>query len=118
MSARDLPFGSDTHGVDSLEQMSAELRDRLVARTRVLKQRRGHSGIGVWRVEQRDADHFALRHAQRGSVEQRVDLAGLPGLLAPYFNDGGHMIDQAWQPRMVEGMTRPSRPWWRRPAKR
>ena len=26
--------------------------------------------------------------------------------LAPYFEDGGHMIDQAWQPRLAEGMVR------------
>jgi hypothetical protein len=27
-------------------------------------------------------------------------------LMAPYFDDGGHMIDQAWQPRLIEGMVR------------
>ena len=27
-------------------------------------------------------------------------------LMAPYFEDGGHMIDQAWQPRLTEGMVR------------
>jgi hypothetical protein len=27
-------------------------------------------------------------------------------LMAPYFDDGGHMIDQAWQPRLTEGMVR------------
>jgi hypothetical protein len=106
MSVRDLPFGSDTHRIDNLEQMSMELPRRLVASARVLKQQRGHSGIGVWRVEQRNADQFALRHAQRGSEEQCVDFAAMLALLAPYFHDGGHMIDQAWQPRMVEGMTR------------
>jgi hypothetical protein len=26
--------------------------------------------------------------------------------LEPYFADGGHMIDQAWQPRLREGMVR------------
>jgi hypothetical protein len=26
--------------------------------------------------------------------------------MAPYFEDGGHMIDQAWQPRLTEGMVR------------
>jgi hypothetical protein len=27
-------------------------------------------------------------------------------LMAPYFEDAGHMIDQAWQPRLTEGMVR------------
>jgi hypothetical protein len=26
--------------------------------------------------------------------------------MAPYFDNGGHMVDQAWQPRMTEGMVR------------
>ncbi|MEO5733005.1 MAG: Cj0069 family protein [Rubrivivax sp.] len=72
----------------------------------MLKQHRGHSGIGVWRIEQRSAGTFALRHAQRGSVEEMVDWAGVVQRLAPYFEQGGHMVDQAWQPRLVEGMTR------------
>jgi hypothetical protein len=105
MSVRDLPFGSDTHRVDNLVQLARELPARLDTGPRVLKQHRGHSGIGIWRIERR-ADRYAMRHAQRGATEQRVDLAGLLELLAPYFDDGGHMIDQAWQPRMVEGMTR------------
>jgi hypothetical protein len=49
---RDLPFGSDVHRIDSLEQLESELPQRLRQGARVLKQHRGHSGIGVWRVEQ------------------------------------------------------------------
>jgi len=35
-----------------------------------------------------------------------LDFAGLQERLAPYFENGGHMVDQAWQQRLVEGMTR------------
>ena len=37
-----------------------------------------------------------------------MDLAQLADRLAPYFEpaQGGHMIDQAWQPRLSEGMVR------------
>jgi hypothetical protein len=106
---RDLPFGSDAHRVTSLAQLRAELPARLAAGAhgaRVLKQHRGHSGIGVWRVEQLGRDRFALRHAQRGSVEQVVDFDAVLRTLEPYFEGGGHMIDQAWQPRLAEGMVR------------
>ncbi len=106
LSVRDLPFGTDAHRVDSLAQLETQLPALLAGGARVLKQRRGHSGIGVWRVEQRDATRYAVRHAQRGSVEEVVDLAGVLQRLAPYFESGGYMIDQAWQSRMVEGMTR------------
>jgi hypothetical protein len=115
LDVRELPFGSDVHRVASLAQLRAELPARLASGAsgargargaRVLKQHRGHSGIGVWRIEQRGAGRFALRHAQRGSVEQVVDFEAVVHTLAPYFEAGGHMVDQAWQPRLAEGMVR------------
>jgi hypothetical protein len=46
------------------------------------------------------------KHAPRDSVEVEVSLDDFVALMAPYFEDGGHMIDQAWQPRLTEGMVR------------
>jgi hypothetical protein len=110
VDTRELPFGSDVQRVDSLAQLDAELPARLHAGPRVLKQHRGHSGLGVWRVEWSDAaaQQVRLRHAARGSEEQVVDWATLRQTLAPYFElaAGGHMVDQAWQPRLTEGMLR------------
>lgn len=106
LAARDLPFGTDTHRIASVWQLVSELPGRLAQGARVLKQHRGHSGIGVWRIEQRGEDQFAARHAQRGSAEELVDFDGVVERLAPYFEHGGHMIDQAWQPRLREGMIR------------
>lgn len=108
----DLPFGSDVRRVDSLAQLEADLPSRLARGARVLKQHRGHSGIGVWRVElaqpQGPSPLLKLRHAQRGSDEEIVDLPTLLQRMAPYFEpaQGGHMIDQAWQPRLADGMVR------------
>ena len=105
---RDLPFGSDVHRIDSLAQLEAELPQRLRQGARVLKQQRGHSGIGVWRIEAAGDGALTVQHALRGSTPQRIDLATLKATLAPYFEpaSGGHMIDQAWQPRLPEGMVR------------
>lgn len=105
---RDLPFGSDVHRIDSLAQLEAELPQRLRHGARVLKQHRGHSGIGVWRVEDSGDGALTVQHAQRGNAAQRMDLAALKATLAPYFDPacGGHMIDQAWQSRLAEGMVR------------
>lgn len=105
---RELPFGSDVQRIDSLAQLAAELPLRLQSGARVLKQHRGHSGIGVWRVEQGRDGLLEVRHAQRGSEPQRMDLATLQQTLAPYFEPaaGGHLIDQAWQRRLREGMLR------------
>jgi hypothetical protein len=105
VDVQDLPFGSDTHRL-TLQDLATNVRHRLVEGPRVLKQHRGHSGIGVWRVERLADDRYAIRHAQRGAVEEVVDYAAVIDRLRPYFDGGGHMVDQAWQPRMVEGMTR------------
>jgi len=106
VDTRDLGWGSDCHRVDSLAQLGAELPARLAGGARVLKQWRGHSGIGIWRVELLDANRVKLRHAQRGCAEEAVTLADAIARMAPYFEDGGHMVDQAWQPRLPEGMLR------------
>ncbi len=110
LETRDLPFGSDVHRVDGLEQLAAELPARLRHGARVLKQHRGHSGIGVWRVESAGGGSELLNvlHAQRGSEAERMDMPALLQRMAPYFEptQGGHMIDQAWQPRLAEGMVR------------
>jgi hypothetical protein len=109
VDVRDLPFGSDAVRVDTLDQLATELPERLRRGARVLKQHRGHSGIGVWRVEGTEGSaQLRVRHAQRGSEEERMDMPTLLQRLAPYFEpaNGGHMIDQAWQPRLVDGMVR------------
>ncbi len=106
LDARDLPFGSDAHRVAAASDLATAVRARLEHGPRVLKQHRGHSGIGVWRIERLRDDRYALRHAERGAVEEVVDFATVATRLAPYFEGGGHMIDQAWQPRLGDGMTR------------
>jgi hypothetical protein len=106
LEVRDLPFGSDAHRVTSLAQLEAELPGRLERGPRVLKQHRGHSGIGVWRVESLGHNRYSFRHAQRGSQPEQGPFTRVLERLAPYFSDGGHMIDQAFQPRLREGMVR------------
>ncbi len=114
VETRHLGWGSDCHRLDDMTQLRAELSMRLGGgATRVLKQWRGHSGIGVWRVQgSREAGPLRpdslvrVRHAPRGSVEYETTFAAMVALMAPYFDDGGHMIDQAWQPRLTEGMVR------------
>lgn len=106
VEVRDLPFGSDAQRVGSIGQLAAELPARLALGPRVLKQHRGHSGIGVWRVERLGDGSFSVRHAQRGAEEERGPWALVLERLAPYFEGGAHMVDQAWQPRLAEGMVR------------
>ncbi len=114
VDTRQMGWGSDVHRLDTLEQLRVELAARLAGGSiRVLKQWRGHSGIGVWRIQRAPGDaafeagsRVLARHAPRGSAEIVVTFDEVVDLMAPYFEDGGHMIDQAWQPRLTEGMVR------------
>lgn len=114
VNTREMGWGSDVYRLDTLEQLRAELVYRLAGGAiRVLKQWRGHSGVGVWRVQQApdDASSGAVsrvlaKHAPRGSPELMVTFDEFVALMASYFEEGGHMIDQAWQPRLTEGMVR------------
>lgn len=105
---RDIGWGCDTHIYRSLEQLRAELPARLAAgAARVLKQYRGSSGDGVWKVELAPGEsRVRTRHAKRGSVEEEMRLNEFLARCAPYFSGDGRMIDQAYQPRLPEGMVR------------
>ena len=114
VDTREMGWGSDVHRVATTEQLRSDVGRRLAAgSTRVLKQWRGHSGLGVWRVQALASDaQFAgdsqvlARHALRGSPEVSMTFDEFMALMAPYFREGGHMVDQAWQPRLTDGMVR------------
>jgi hypothetical protein len=110
LDVRDAPYGSDVVRIESVAQLQETLPARLAKGARVLKQYRGHSGMGIWRVQALGDNRFALRHAMRGSEEAIVPWEQVVSQLAPYFaggeGAGTHMIDQAWQPRLAEGMIR------------
>lgn len=106
---RTMAWGCDT----AFYRAPAQLRDELPARldgtgARVLKQVRGNGGDGVWKVSPDPAtvSSVLVRHAKRGSVEERMNLDALFALMAPYFEAGGGMIDQPYQPRLGDGMIR------------
>jgi hypothetical protein len=51
---------------------------------------------------------LTVQHAQRGSNRSAWTWRAAGARWRPYFEpaQGGHMIDQAWQPRLAEGMVR------------
>ena len=105
----DLPFGSDVVRIDTIERLAEDLPTRLLEGPRVLKQHRGQSGVWVWQVERlTNSTQVLVTHAQRGGIEESVDFATFVERMTPYFEveQGGHMIDQRWQPRIVEGTVR------------
>jgi hypothetical protein len=106
---RHLGWGTDTHRYATAHAFRAELPPRLRAcGPRVLKQNRGNGGQGVWKVEAVPNADKAVRvlHAQRGSQPEEMPLQEFIARCEPYFGWGGCIIDQAFQPRLPEGMIR------------
>ncbi len=87
------------------EQLPLRLKE---GRARVLKQYRGNGGNGVWKVERHPADPglVRVRHALRGSTELQRPIDAFLAQCEGYFENGGRMIDQAYQERLTDGMVR------------
>lgn len=117
---RDMGWGADTHLYPTADAMRTELPLRLRSGPSVLKQIRGQSGEGIWKVELANASDdgktspssasaaagLRVRHAKRGSPEETMTLGAFAEICQPYFAAGGGMIDQPYQPRLPEGMIR------------
>ena len=113
-----------THGLDwafrrpnlSIQPPLKSLVGRAVFGTdegrRLFRERLGILYTNVFRVpvvtNRMEQELMKVRHAHKGAEEGLLSMAELLQRLAPYFEpeSGGHMIDQAWQPRLVDGMVR------------
>ena len=106
-TTRDLGWGGDVHRYDTSDALRRELPGRLAAGPRVLKQRRGNGGIGVWKIDRVDDDLVSVHHAHERDLEvEQLTFAAFVDRCATYFDHGGCVIDQRFQPRVAEGMIR------------
>jgi hypothetical protein len=109
---KHLGWGTDTHLYRTVAEFNDVLPSRLQsAGPRVLKQNRGNGGFGVWKVERvsEPADKASLvrvLHARRGSVLEEMPLAEFMSRCESYFEYGGCIVDQPFQPRLPDGMVR------------
>ena len=101
---QDMSWGTETH----VHSSAAELLERLAAveGPRVLKQYRGMGGNGVWKVELVEPGLVEVQHAVRDAVSERLPVTEFVGRCEPYFAGEGRMVEQPFQPRLVEGMVR------------
>jgi hypothetical protein len=113
-ATRSLGWGTDVCRYLTEAEFRDGLPRKLLEGPRVLKQHRGNGGIGVWKVERLEANNtqptevesVRTLHARRGSAERIVRLGDFMDRCARFFADGGMIIDQAFQPRLPEGMIR------------
>jgi hypothetical protein len=107
---RDLGWGVDTELYRAEADFRARFPAKLAAGPRVLKQYRGNGGQGVWKVSPLagvgEAAEVDVLHAQWGSRVERMTLGAFMDRCRGYFAGDGRLIDQAFQPRLPDGMIR------------
>ena len=108
---KDLGWGTDTALYRTFIAFQQEFPWRLFsAGPRVLKQYRGNGGQGVWKVAVQSAGADPIVRLQeatnRDGASEKMLLSVFINRCVPYFEGEGRMIDQKFQPRIVEGMVR------------
>jgi hypothetical protein len=92
----------------SLDEFRAQFLPRIRReRKRVLKQYRGHSGQGVWKITTLAVNSYALESAARGEPRRELgEDAVIDFFGAEVFARGSHLVDQRWVTTMDRGMVR------------
>jgi glutathione synthase/RimK-type ligase-like ATP-grasp enzyme len=110
---RDLGWGTDTQLYRTFEEFASQFPAQLASGPRVLKQYRGHSGIGVHKVElvagTAEPTVRTLSARVRDGEIDEVRLADFIAECAKYFeyqSGEGRLLDQPFQSRINEGMMR------------
>ncbi|MBI3678427.1 MAG: Cj0069 family protein [Proteobacteria bacterium] len=108
---RHLGWGTDIALYGTIEEFRSEFPSRLLSSgPRVLKQYRGNGGQGVWKVAVTRAGSdpvVRLREAtNRDGASEEMKLGQFMGRCEAYFSGDGRIVDQQFQPRIVDGMVR------------
>jgi hypothetical protein len=111
---KDLGWGTDSYVYDSVDSLRSAFPYRLAAdRVRVLKQNRGNSNQGVWKVELEKPSEPIVSDTRVTVLEARENVAETGVLLREflarwdaYLKGGGRLIDQAFQRRVDDGLVR------------
>jgi hypothetical protein len=106
-TTRELGWSGDAHLCETTASLKTEFLARVAHGPRVLKPNRGNGGAGVWKVSRATAGRLRV---QAAADEARRELtlpaaAFLAARLAEFAYAEG-FVDQAWQPRLPEGMIR------------
>ncbi|UPJ55266.1 Cj0069 family protein [Bradyrhizobium sp. 192] len=102
---RSKGWGSDTALYQTAAAMRAELPTRLAAGPRVIKRNRGNGGQGVWKVERLSTSRMIWVLDATKDTPEELTLDDFLRRCAEYFENGS-VIDQAFQPRLSEGVVR------------
>lgn len=103
---RSLGWGSDIWFYETHAAFVTQFPLRLADGPRLLKQNRGNGGIGVWKVEREARGNVLVREARKASAPRTLLLSEFMSERATDFGEGEGLVDQAFQPRHLDGMVR------------
>jgi hypothetical protein len=111
---RALGWGSDAHAYETAAEFRRLFPHRLAAHgVRVLKQNRGNSNQGVWKVALAKPAQVVgydtlvdVVEARSDEAERGLRLGDFMDMCEPYLAGKGRLIDQAFQSRLNEGLVR------------
>lgn len=101
-----LGWSGDAHFYAADDRFRTEFPARLAAGPRVLKPNRGNGGQGVWKVTLAGDDLVRVQAAEGDATPRILTLEALFAARAADFRDADGLVDQAYQPRLTEGMVR------------
>ena len=102
---RETEFGGDTKLYHSFN----DFKERFLKEQRgirILKQYRGNGGDGVFKIDSSNIRKISITHAKNGNEERHVTVDDLFRMFESYFNTNSMLIDQEWNPNIVNGMVR------------
>lgn len=102
---RDADFGGDIRLYHSFDDFKERFFKNF-SDVRILKQYRGNGGNGVFKVETNNKKEIIVTNAKDGNDEVFSSANDLMNKFKPYFIDEGLLIDQPWNPKLVNGMVR------------
>lgn len=105
---KDEEFGLDTKLYNSLDDFKLKFLNSIGSGTKILKQYRGNGGKGVFKVDARhiQANKIIVTHATQGDEDITMSVDDFYLLIKSYFNPGSMLIEQEWNPNLVNGMVR------------
>jgi uncharacterized protein DUF6815 len=103
---RELGWSGDARFYETPQALVAKFPESVAGGTRVLKQNRGNGGIGVWKVSQAGGGLVEVQEAAGGEGPCKAAMADFLAARQGEFEGAGGYVDQAFQPRLMEGMIR------------
>ena len=106
---RETEFGGDTKLYGSFQDFKERfLLAKDLTGIRILKQYRGNGGDGVFKIDTNNINNnkISVTHAKNSDEIKLMTVDDFFSSFESYFNNNSMLIDQEWNPNIINGMVR------------